>query len=56
MSEPVASLDALIYTQPEVSRPLSGGRHLDDVAVGGHRGDPQLLQGFLSLSSLPLQD
>ena len=35
MSEPVALLDALIYTQPEVSRPLSGGRHLDDVAVGG---------------------
>ena len=38
MSEPVALLDALIYTQPEVSRPLSGGRHLDDVAVGGGHG------------------
>ena len=49
MSEPVALLDALIYTQPEVSRPLSGGRHLDDVAVGGAIKEiPSHSRGFSS--------
>ena len=46
----------LVWVIQEVRRPLSGGEHLDDVAVGCHKGNPQALRGLFFQIFLPSKD